>query len=36
MNFDILCYFVKGISGVTPYLNRELVKNLVDKIKCLF
>ena len=36
INFDVLCYFVKGVSGVAPYLHRELVRNLVEKIRVLF
>lgn len=36
VNLEVLCYFVKGISGVTPYLHRELVKKLVEKIRVLF
>lgn len=33
INFDILCFFIKGISGITPYLHRNFVKDLISRLK---
>lgn len=35
-SFDILCYFIKGVSGVSPYLHRQLAKNLAERMKTVF
>lgn len=32
-NFDVLCYFVKGVSGVTPYLQRGFLKSFIFRLK---
>lgn len=36
VNFDIFCAFLKGVSGVSAYLNRKIVRELVVKFKALF
>ena len=33
VNFDVLSFFVKGISGIAPYLHRTFVKEFVPKLK---
>jgi len=33
INFDVLCYFIKGISGITPYLHKNFVKDLISRLK---
>ena len=33
INFNVLAYFTKGISGITPYLHRNVVRDVVLKLK---
>ena len=33
INFDVLCFFIKGISGIGPYLHRNFVQDLVGRLK---
>ena len=33
IHFDVLCYFVKGMSGIGPYLHRTKLKTFIERLK---
>lgn len=35
INYDVFCYFSKGINGIASFLNRKFIQEIIERLRSL-